>query len=92
MFIKKSVAAMTFVKSLYSIKKLDDGTLERKFTKASDASIWGSFYIKEVHEGVFKHLALNCTTNRGVCKRTSLTGAFIQHLTHSCLGFFRALF
>ena len=32
---------MTFVKSLYSIKKLVDGILEREFTKASNASVWG---------------------------------------------------
>ena len=92
MFIKKIVAAMTFLKSLYSIKKLVDGTLERGFRKASNASTWGSFYIKEVHEGVFKHLVLNCTINRGVSKRTCLTGAFIQHLTHFCLGFLGLLF
>ena len=78
---------MTFFKSLYSIKKLVDGTLEREFTKASNASVCGWFYIKEVHEGVFKHLVLNCTINRGACKRTYLTGTFIQHLTHFCLGF-----
>ena len=78
---------MTFVKPLYSIKKLVDGTLERECTKASNASTWGSFYIKEVHEGVFKHLVLNCTINRGACKKTCLTGAFIQNLTHFCLGF-----
>ena len=83
---------MTFVKSLYSIKKLVDGTLEREFTKASNASTWGSFYIKEVHEGVFNHLVLNCTINRGVCKSTCLTGVFIQHLTHSCLGYLGLFF
>ena len=78
---------MTFVKSLYSIKKLVDGTLEREFTKASNASTWGSFYIKEVSEGVFKHLVLNCTINRDVCKRTCLIGVFMQLLTHFWLGF-----
>ena len=84
---KTIVAAMTFVKSLYSTKKLVVGTLEKEFTKASNASVWGRFYIKEVHEGVFKHLVLNCTINRGACKRTCLTGALIQNLTHFYLGF-----
>ena len=83
---------MTFVKPLYSIKKLVGGTIERECTKASNRSTWGSFYIKEVHEGVFKHAVLNCTINRGVCKRTCLAGAFIQHLTHSCLGFLGLFF
>ena len=41
LFIKKGVAAMTFVKSLYSIKKPVDGTLEREFTEASNVSVWG---------------------------------------------------
>ena len=83
---------MTFDKSLYSINKLVDGTLQREFTKTSNASNWTSFYMKDVHEGVFKHLVLNCTINRDVCKRTCLTGAFIQHLTHSCLGFLGLFF
>ena len=40
LFIKKGVAAMTFVKLLYTIKKLVDGTLGREFTKASNTSVW----------------------------------------------------
>ena len=83
---------MTFAKSLYLSKKLIDGTLEREFRKASNVSTWGSFYIKEVYEDVFKHLVLNYTINRGVCKRTCLTGNFIRHLTHSCLDFLGLFF
>ena len=41
MFIKKIVGAMTFLKSLYSIKKLVDGILERESTKFLNASVWG---------------------------------------------------
>ena len=46
------------------LKELIDGTLERDFTKASNAYVWGLFFIKNVHEGVFKHLVLNSTINR----------------------------
>ena len=69
------------------LKELVDGTLERDFTKASNASVWGLFFIENVHEGVFKHLVLNFTINRDVCKSTCLIGFFILHLTHFWLGF-----
>ena len=68
------------------LKELVDGTLERDFTKASDVSVWGWFFIKKVHEGVFEDLQLKCTINRDVCKRTCLIGAFIRDLNHFWLG------
>ena len=92
LYIKKSVAAVIFVKSLYSIKKLVDGTLERECTKASNASTWGSFYIKEVHEGAFKHVVLNYTINRG-CLQKNLSDRCLHAALNTFLfGFFRALF
>ena len=69
------------------LKELVDGTLERDFTKASNASVLSLFFLRKVHESVFKHLVLNCTINRDVCKRTCLIGVFMQHLTHFWLGF-----
>ena len=51
-----------------------------------------TIFIKEVHEGVFKNLVLNCTINRDTCKRTCLIGTFTQHLIHFWLGFLGLLF
>ena len=41
----------------------------------------------KIYESVFKHILLNCNMSRDVCKRTWVTGAFIQHLSHFWLGF-----
>ena len=47
------------------LKELVDRTVERDYTKATNASVH-----KKVYESVFKYVLLNCTLNRDVCKRT----------------------
>ena len=47
----------------------------------------GLIFYKKVHEGIFKNVALNCTINKDVCKRTCLLDAFMKHLIHFWLGF-----
>ena len=46
-------------------KELVERTVESDYTKATNASVH-----KKVCESVFKYVLLNCTLNRGVCKRT----------------------
>ena len=73
------------------LKELVDGTLGRDFIIAKNPSIW-RWFIKKVHEDVFKRLVLSCPMNWDVCKRACLIGAFIQHVTHFCVGVFIGVF
>ena len=63
--------------------KLIDGTLERDYTKATNASV----HRKSPWKCLWKYVSLNCTMSRDVWKKTYLTGPFIQHSTHFWLGF-----
>ena len=64
----------------------------KEISQEPHASVWGWFFTKKIHEGVFQHLVLNCTINRDICKRACLIGAFTQHLTHFWLGFLGLFF
>ena len=77
---------MTFVKLLRSKYYLMEPWREIS-QKLQMHSLWANFFLKKVHEGVFKPLVLNCTVNRDACKRTCVIVVFMQHFNYFWLSF-----
>ena len=93
---KSKVSQKSCCNGLFQVAVLNQGASWwnpwKRFHKSLKCIRLGLIFIKEVHEGVFKHLVLNFTINRDACKKDLRDRCLHAALKPFLVGLFRALF